>query len=133
MEILHFEIGLQKQTPEGSGWSQLLHCTEDPTGLCAQPSPVHGENSIVKFEGDTAIISWITDHFQRSYCVAINNLAEFCRENNLLLKLKELIVDLRGEKEAKTQAPVYIRGAEVKQEVQGSGNQHYRDALLTWQ
>lgn len=100
MEIPHFGTGLQKQTQEGSGWSHLLHCTGAPPGLCAQPSPVHGENSIVKFEGDTAI-SWITDNFQRSYCVAINNLAEFCTENNLLLKIKELIVDLRGRKGGK--------------------------------
>lgn len=98
MEIRHFGTGLQKQSPEGSGWSLL---SLPSPGLCAQPSPVHRENSIVKFEGDTAIISWITDNFQRSYCVAINNLAEFCTENNLLLKIKELIVDLRGRKGGK--------------------------------
>ena len=52
-----------------------------------------------------------------SYQEKINNFAEWCTENNLLLnvnKSKELIVHFR-KKEAKTHPPVYISGAEIEQ------------------
>lgn len=98
--VLDFTNRPQK-VPVGQTSSTVDLNTGAPPGLCTQPPPVHGENSIVKFEDDAAIIRWITNNFQRSHCVAIDSLAEFCTENNLLLKIKELIVDFRGEKRRK--------------------------------
>ncbi len=51
------------------------------------------ERCVVKFADDTTIIGQITNNDENSYWEEINNLAEWCTENNLLLsinKIKEL-------------------------------------------
>ncbi len=120
-------IGLRhKQTPDSlDWWSHLLHTSVLNTGapqVCVL-SPLlftlytyncdnrHGENSVVKFANDTTTISQITNNKEISYREQINNLAEWCTENNLLLNIRK--------KETKTHTPVYISGAEVEQ-VSGS-------------
>ncbi len=63
---------------------------------------------------DTTLFSWVTN--KSSYLEEINNLAERCTENNLLLnvsKTEELIVDFR-KKKANIHAPFHISGAEVE-------------------
>ncbi len=77
-------------------------------------SPDHGQNSAVKIRHETTIIGGISNNDEALYREEINNLAEHCTENNLLLnvnKTKELI-DFR-KKETKTHTPVYISEAEV--------------------
>ncbi len=66
----------------------------------------------MKFADDTTIFGWISNNWEE-----INNLAEWCTENNLLLnvnKIKELIIDFR-KKEEKTHSHVYVSGAKVEQ------------------
>ncbi len=73
----------------------------------------HPKNSTVKYVDDTTIIGRIINNDESSYCKEINNLADWCAENKLLLnvsKTKELIIHFR-KKEAKTHTPVYIDGA----------------------
>ncbi len=80
------------------------------------------ESSVVKFADDTTIIGQITNNDETSYRGEINNLAEWCTENNLLLnvsKTKELINDFR-KKEVITHTPVYISGGKVEQGKQNS-------------
>ena len=72
----------------------------------------------MKYDDNTTIINnHIISNGESSYQKEINNLAGWWTENNLLFnisKTKELQVDFR-KKEAKTQTPVYMGGAEVEQ------------------
>ncbi len=102
---------LNTGAPQGCVLSSLLY-----TLYIHNCSLRNGGNS-VKFADYTTITGWISNNNETTYQEEINNLAERCTENNLLLnvsKTKELIIDLRT-KEAKTHTSVYISGAEVEQ------------------
>ena len=67
----------------------------------------HHENSIVKpTDGTDIIISRIMNNNESLYREEINNLAEWCTENNLLLNVSKT--------KKRHTLPVYISGAEVK-------------------
>ena len=72
-------------------------------------------NGIYKFADDTTIMGRITNNDESEYRREVENLVEWCKENNLSLnvgKTKELIVDFR--KTRGEHAPIFIDGSEVE-------------------
>ena len=72
-------------------------------------------NSIFKFADDTTIVGRISNNDETEYRNEIENLVNWCGDNNLSLnvnKMKEIVIDFRKHKEE--HAPVYINGDEVE-------------------
>ncbi len=114
--ILDFLTNRPQTVRIGGHTSTLVLNSEAPQS-CVSPllfilythdcSPRHGENSVVKFVDDTTITGQISNNDETSYQEEINNLAEWCTENNLLPNIRksnELITDFR-KKEA--HSPVF--------------------------
>ncbi len=91
-------------------------------------NPRRGKNFKLKFVDDTTIIGRITNNKENSYREEINNLTEWCTENNLLRninKTKELINDFR-KKETKTLILSTSVSGAAGEQFQVPGNQHHR-------
>lgn len=61
-------------------------------------TPIHVSNSIIKFADDTTIVGLISDNEETAYRLEVDHLAEWCRDNNLVLntsKTKEMVIDFR--------------------------------------
>ena len=72
-------------------------------------------NSIFKFADDTTIVDRISNNDETEYRNEIENLVNWCGNNNLSLnanKMKEILIDFRKRKGE--HAPVYINGDEVE-------------------
>jgi hypothetical protein len=60
----------------------------------------HGSNTIIKFADDITVVGLITGDDESAYREEVNDLAVWCRSNNLSLnisKAKGLIVDYREQ------------------------------------
>ena len=72
-------------------------------------------NSIFKFADDTTVVGRISNNDETEYRNEIENLVNWCGNNNLSLnvnKMKEMVIDFRKCKGE--HAPVYINGDEVE-------------------
>lgn len=104
-------ITLSTGTPQGCVLSPMLYSlfTHD----CV---PAFDNNSIVKFADDTTVIGLITNGDETNYRAEVQNLADWCSQNNLLLntsKTKELIIDFRRSQNGEY-APISIYGDSVE-------------------
>jgi hypothetical protein len=76
----------------------------------------HDSNTIIKFADDTTLVSLITDNDETAYREEVRDLAVWCQNKNLSLKVtktKEMIVDYR--KRRTEHATILIDGAVVDQ------------------
>ena len=76
----------------------------------------HNSNTIIKFADDTTVVGLITDNDKTAYREEVSNLAVWCQDNNLSLKViktKEMIVDYR--KKRAEHAPILIDMAAAEQ------------------
>ena len=76
----------------------------------------HDSNTIITFADDTTAVGLITDNDKTSYREKVRDLAMWCQDNNLFLKMittKEIIVDYR--KNRTKHAPILIDAAAVEQ------------------
>ena len=72
-------------------------------------------NSIFKFADDTTVVGRISDNDETEYRNEIENLVNWCSNNNLSLnanKTKEIVIDFR--KHSGEHTPVYINGCIVE-------------------
>ena len=72
-------------------------------------------NSIFKFADDTTVVRWISNNDETEYRNEIENLVNWCSNNNLSLNvntMKEIVIDFRKHKGE--HAPVYINRDEVE-------------------
>jgi hypothetical protein len=76
----------------------------------------HDSSTILKFVDDTTVLGLITDNDETAYGEEVRDLAVWCQDNNLSLKVtktKEMIVDYR--KRRAEPAPIHTEGAVVEQ------------------
>ena len=96
--------------PQGCALSPLLYSLH--TYDCAAKFP---SNSIFKFADDTTVVGRISNNDETEYRNEIENLVNWCSNNNLSLnvnKMKEIVIGFRKRKGE--HAPVYINGDEVE-------------------
>ena len=68
-----------------------------------------------KFADDTTVVGWISNNDETEYRKEIENLVNWCGNNNLSLnvnKTKEIVINFR--KRSGEHAPVYINGDKVE-------------------
>ena len=61
----------------------------------------HSSNTVIKFADDTTIIGQIANNDEGAYREEVSTLAEWCRDNDLILntkKTKEIVIDFRRDK-----------------------------------
>lgn len=97
--------------PQGCVLSPLLYSlyTYDCT-------PLHSSNLIIKFADDTTVVGLIRDDNELLYREEVENLVQWCQDNNLSLnvaKTKELVVDFRKRKRVEL-TPLMIQGNAVE-------------------
>ena len=76
----------------------------------------HDSNTIIKFADNMMVVGLITDDDETNIREEVRDLAVWCQDNNLSLKViktKEMIVDYR--KRRTEHAPILIDGAAVEQ------------------
>jgi hypothetical protein len=105
----------------------LILNTGAPQGCVLSPLPVyflfthdctarHNSNTIIKFADNTTMVGLITDNNETAYREEVRDLAVWCQNNNLSLKViktKEMIVDYR--KKRTEQTPILIDRAALEQ------------------
>jgi hypothetical protein len=72
----------------------------------------HESNTIIKYVDDTTVVGLITDNNETAYWEKVRDLAVWCQDNNLSLKViktKEMIVDHR-KKEDRARPHSHRRG-----------------------
>ena len=100
-------ISAQRRSPPRAVCSApfCLHCTP----MTALPDIYH---SVVKYVDNTTIIHYITNNDEQSYQEEMNNHAEWCSADNLLLNVsnaKELILKKRRRRNTPLSASVELR------------------------
>jgi len=79
-------------------------------------TPVHGSNTIIKFDDDTTVVGLINNNDESAYRELVQQPVLWYAINNLALntgKTKEIIVYFRKSKRC-THAPIHINGTEVE-------------------
>ena len=89
-------IILNTGAPQGCFLSPLLYSLYIYDCVAKFPS-----NSIFKFADDTTVVGWISNDDETEYRNEIENLVNWCGNNNLSLnvsKTKEIVIDFRKRK-----------------------------------
>ena len=108
--LLSQPLILSTGAPQGCVLSPLLysHFTND----CRSNS---NSTLVFKFSDDTTIEGLITNTDETVYCSGVDQLVDWCEDNNLelnVLKTREMVIDFRRKKTPTT--PLVIKGQTVE-------------------